>query len=78
MTKTKSVSIILIRQTKKLKKGGGLEVKKLDKRQVEYMARTIMPELYECQAVADASLEEFIRKYFGEDESQKEVIVSGE
>ena len=52
-------------------------MKKLDKRQVEYMARTIMPELYECQAVADASLEEFIRRYFGEDESQKEVIVSG-
>lgn len=75
MTKTKSVSIILIRQTKKLKER--LEVKKLDKRQVEYMARTIMPELYECQAVADASLEEFIRRYFGEDESQKEVIVSG-
>ena len=76
MTKAKSVSIILIRQTKKLKEG--LEVKKLDKRQIEYMARTIMPELYECQAVADASLEEFIRKYFGEDESQKEVIASGE
>lgn len=56
----------------------GLEVKRLDKRQIEYMARTIMPELYECQAVADASLEEFIRKYFGEGESQKEVIVSGE
>ena len=56
----------------------GLEVKRLDKRQIEYMARTIMPELYECQAVADASLEEFIRKYCGEDESQKEVIVSGE
>lgn len=53
-------------------------MKRLDKRQIEYMARTIMPELYECQAVADASLEEFIRKYFGEDESQKEVIVSGE
>ena len=76
MTKTKSVSIILIRQAKMLKEG--LEVKRLDKRQIEYMARTIMPELYECQAVADASLEEFIRKYFGEDESQKEVIVSGE
>ena len=76
MTKTKSVSIILIRQTKRLKEG--LEVKKLDKRQVEYMARTIMPELYEFPPVADASLEEFIRKYFGEDESQKEVIVSGE
>lgn len=76
MTKTKSVSIILVRQAKMLKEG--LEVKRLDKRQVEYMARTIMPELYECQAVADASLEEFIRKYFGEDESQKEVIVSGE
>ena len=75
MTKTKSVSIILIRQAKMLKEG--LEVKRLDKRQIEYMARTIMPELYECQAVADASLEEFIRKYFGEDESQKEVIVSG-
>ena len=53
-------------------------MKKLDKRQIEYMARTIMPELYECQAVADESLEEFIRKYCGEDESQKEVIVSGE
>lgn len=53
-------------------------MKKLDKRQVEYMARTIMPDLYESQAVADASLEEFIRKYCGEDESQKEVIVSGE
>lgn len=76
MTKTKIVSIILIRQTKMLKEGLG--VKKLDKRQVEYMARTIMPDLYECQAVADASLEEFIRKYFGEDESQKEVIASGE
>ena len=76
MTKTKSVSIILIRQAKMLKEG--LEVKRLDKRQIEYMARTIMPELYECQAVADASLEEFIRKYFGENESQKEVIVSGE
>lgn len=76
MTKTKSVSIILVRQAKMLKEG--LEVKRLDKRQIEYMARTIMPELYECQAVADASLEEFIRKYFGEDESQKEVIVSGE
>lgn len=76
MTKTKSVSIILIRQAKMLKEG--LEVKRLDKRQIEYMARTIMPDLYESQAVADASLEEFIRKYFGEDESQKEVIVSGE
>ena len=76
MTKTKSVSIILIRQAKMLKEG--LEVKRLDKRQIEYMARTIMSDLYECQAVADASLEEFIRKYFGEDESQKEVIVSGE
>ena len=45
MTKTKSVSIILIRQAKMLKEG--LEVKRLDKRQIEYMARTIMPELYE-------------------------------
>ena len=53
-------------------------MKKLDKRQVEYMARTIMTDLYESQAVADASLEVFIRKYFGEYESQKEVIVSGE
>lgn len=76
MTKTKSVSIILIRQAKMLKEG--LEVKRLDKRQVEYMARTIMPELYECQAVTDASLEEFIKKYFGEDGSQKEVTASGE
>lgn len=53
-------------------------MKRLDKRQVEYMARTIMPELYECQAVTDASLEEFIKKYFGEDGSQKEVTASGE
>lgn len=53
-------------------------MKKIDKRQAEYMARTIMPELYKCQAVADASLEEFIRMYFRKDESKKEITVSGE
>ena len=53
-------------------------MKKINKRQAEYVARTIMPELYKCQAVADASLEEFIREYFGDDENKKEIMVSGE
>ena len=76
MTKTKSVSIILNRKTKRVE--GEIGMKKIDKRQIEYMARTIMPELYKCQAVADASLEEVIRRYFGEDDSDKKLMASGE
>ena len=53
-------------------------MKKLDKRQVEYMARTIIPELYKSQADADASLEECIRIYFAEDEGKTETVLTGE
>ena len=53
-------------------------MKKIDKKQIEYMARTIMPELYKCQAVADASMEEFIKKYFGNDDYKDEVRAAGE
>lgn len=53
-------------------------MKKIDKKQIEYMARTIMPELYKCQAVADASMEEFIKRYFGNDDYKEQVTVSGE
>ena len=56
----------------------GLDMKKLDKRQVEYMARTIIPELYKSQADADASLEECIRIYFAEDERKTETVLTGE
>ena len=53
-------------------------MKKLDKRQIEYMARTIIPELYKSQADADASLEECIRSYFVEDERKEEIVLPGE
>ena len=53
-------------------------MKKMDKKQIEYMARTIMPELYKCQAVADASMKEFIKRYFGNDDYKDEVKAAGE
>jgi len=53
-------------------------MKKLDKRQIEYMARTIIPELYKSQADADESLEECIRRYFAEEERQAEIVLPGE
>ena len=49
---------------------------KLDKKQTDYIARTIMPELYKCQMIADASLENLIRRYFGDSSSDKELAVS--
>lgn len=51
---------------------------KLNKKQAEYIARTIMPELYKCQMVADASLENLIKRYFGEDDSEGKLKASGE
>lgn len=53
-------------------------MKKINKKQAEYIARTIMPEIYECQKVADASLEDLIKRYFGEDSSSKVTVVSRE
>lgn len=56
----------------------GLEMEKLNKKQAEYIARTIMPELYKCQMVADASLENLIKRYFGEDDGEGKLEASGE
>ncbi|MDD7510997.1 MAG: hypothetical protein PUK21_01225 [Peptostreptococcaceae bacterium] len=53
-------------------------MKKLDKRQIEYMARAIIPELYERQADTDAWLEECTRRYFAEDERKAETVLTGE
>jgi len=53
-------------------------MEKLNKKQAEYIARTIMPELYKCQMVADASLENLIKRYFGEDDGEGKLEASGE
>ena len=45
-------------------------MRKLDKREINYIVRTIMPELYKRQAVVEASLKEVMENYFREAESK--------
>ena len=45
-------------------------MRKLDKREINYIVRTIMPELYKRQAVAEASLKEVMENHFREAESK--------
>lgn len=57
LTKTNIVSIMSIEKTNMLERGISA-MTKLDKKQLEYLSRTIMPELYKRQAQKDDYLEQ--------------------
>lgn len=57
LTKTNIVSIMSFEKTNMLE-GGISAMTKLDKKQLEYLSRTIMPELYKRQAQKDDYLEQ--------------------
>ena len=63
LTKTKKVSIIAFIITNYRMEVFDLYA--LDKRQLEYLSRTIMPELYERQAMKDAFMEYIADNYEG-------------
>lgn len=57
LTKINIVSIMSVEKTNMLE-GGISAMTKLDKKQLEYLSRTIMPELYKRQAQKDDYLEQ--------------------